>query len=508
MEIMEIKFSAPIYATDAATRELSGLIVPFGSVGQTSAGAVQFEAGALSIPETGVKLLLEHDLTRPLGKLIPGSLEVTPVGIKARFKIAETTSGNDVLVEAATGLRDGFSVGVSVNDYEYQDNVMHVKASSLQEVSVVTNPAFSEARITDVAASADTATEPITDKVEEVDNIQSPAEAEVVAEITEPVQASAQTAPVYAAKRKPSADELTLAVVRAARGDQNAMQTITAALDGATTISSPGNIPVAYMQDVISIIDAERPFLNSISRGALPAAGTNFKKPRWTSYPTVDVHEEGDIIASNPALIESIDVTIKPRMGGNKVSVELIDRSAPEYLSELRRALADAYAINTSTAAIDTFVSHTYTATGTGYAAIVDGIQKVYTGIKRRPNRLLLSADSWADAMTLTDEAGRPLFSPVNPTNAAGVMDAFSGQILGLQIVVDHNAPAGTAIVYSDRAATYYEAAGSPASLSALLVSTAEVEVAVKGYDAFCEDFLLEVSEGVFRNPGAYAVNF
>lgn len=505
---MEIKFSAPIYASDSASRELSGLIVPFGSVGQTSAGAVQFSAGALEVPEAGVKLLLEHEVTKPLGKLIPGSLEVTPVGIKARFKVAETTAGNDVLVEAAEGLRDGFSIGANVNDYEYVDNVMHVKSAQLLEVSVVTNPAFGEARITDVAASETVATPtPEDEKVDEVENISAPAEAEAVIETAPIVEASAP-APVYAAKRKPSADELTVAVVKAARGDQNSMQTITAALDGATTVTAPGVVPVAYMQDVISIIDGERPFLNSISRGSLPASGTSFKKPRWTSYPTVGLHTEGDEIASNPALIENIDVEIKSRMGGNKVSVELIDRSAPEYLSELRSKLAEAYAINTDSAALATFVSHANTATGTGYAAIVDAIQKIYSNIKRKPNRLLLSADAWADVMTLTDESGRPLFSPINPSNAAGVVDAFSGQILGLQIVVDHNADAGTAIVYSDRAATYYEAAGSPAALSALVVSTAEVEVAVKGYDAFCEDYLEEVSPGTFRNPGAYAVAF
>lgn len=501
---MEIKFSAPIYASDTATRELSGLIVPFGAVGQTSAGAVQFEAGALDIPETGVKLLLEHDLTRPLGKLVPGSMEVTPVGIKARFKVAETTSGNDVLVEAATGLRDGFSVGVSVNDYTYVENVMHVKSSSLLEVSVVTNPAFTEARITDVAASENAATETPenTEKVEEVENITTPAE-EVQATEEVAVEASAPAAPVYAAQRKPSADELTLAVVKAARGDARSMQTITAALDGATTVTAPGVVPVVNMPDVISIINNERPFLNSISRGALPAAGTSFKKPRWSSYPTVDVHTEGSEIASNPALIENIDVDVKARMGGNKISVELIDRSSPEYLGELRTKLAEAYAINTDSAALATFISHADVATGTGYAAIVDAIQKIYSNIKQRPNRLLLSSDSWAAVMTLTDESGRPLFSPVNPSNAAGVVDAFSGQILGLQIVVDHNAPSGTAIVYSDRAATYYEAAGSPAALSALVVSTAEVEVAVKGYDAFCEDYLVDDV-----NPGAYAVSF
>jgi hypothetical protein len=59
-----------------------------------------------------LKLVLQHDTTRPLGKLMSGNKMLT--GITAEFRIAKTTAGNDALEEAATGLRSDFSVGVDV----------------------------------------------------------------------------------------------------------------------------------------------------------------------------------------------------------------------------------------------------------------------------------------------------------------------------------------------------------------------------------------------------------
>lgn len=508
---MKLTFSAPIFAANTETRKLTGQIVPWGQAGNTSAGAVVFTAGAFGeIEPKQIKLLLEHDGTKPLGRM--ASLEPTPTGLNASFDVARTTAGNDVLVEASEGLRDGLSIGANILEFSYVENVMHVTSAQLVEVSVVTNPAFDAARISEVKSSETDSAEtleadeetPETKEETVVELETTPAVAEV--EAASLVEASA---PVYAAQvRKLDANDLTAACVMAARGDSRAMATLTAALDGATTITSPGNIPVSYLTDIFSIINNERSFINSVARGSLPASGTSFKKSRWAlnSFPSVGVHVEGEEIASSPAVMEHYDVTINPRMGGNKVSVELIDRSSPEYLGNLRAALADAYAINTDSSALVEFLDTVGAATGTGYAAIVDAIQKIYSAVNRKPNRLLVSPDQWAAIMTLTDEAGRPLFSPISPSNAAGVVDAFSGQILGLAIVVDSHAPSGTAVVYTDRAVTYYEAAGSPASLEAMKISTAEVEVAVKGYDALSLDFVYEVEEGVFENLGAVAV--
>jgi len=96
-------------------------------------------------------LLLEHDRTRPIGKLV--DITADDAGIQATFKVAGTIAGDDSLLEAAEGLRDGFSVGVVVDDWDTNKGVMQVKASRLMEVSLVAEPAIQSARVSEIAAS-------------------------------------------------------------------------------------------------------------------------------------------------------------------------------------------------------------------------------------------------------------------------------------------------------------------------------------------------------------------
>ena len=103
-----------ITAADSNERTISGRIVAFEETGNASIGKVQFAKG--SIEAQPVLLNLEHDRSRRIGKTL--SMEQTDQEITATFKIAATTAGNDALVEAAEGLRDGFSVEVSFDEYE------------------------------------------------------------------------------------------------------------------------------------------------------------------------------------------------------------------------------------------------------------------------------------------------------------------------------------------------------------------------------------------------------
>ncbi len=58
-----LTFSGTIEASDSARRVISGKIVPFGEIGQTSAGAVVFEKGSIAIPnELELIMSKEEDL--------------------------------------------------------------------------------------------------------------------------------------------------------------------------------------------------------------------------------------------------------------------------------------------------------------------------------------------------------------------------------------------------------------------------------------------------------------
>jgi len=60
-----------------------------------------FRQGSLKIGE-GIKLFIEHDMTRPIGKL--ASYKEDDEKIIGTFKIARTNSGDDALAEAQEGL--------------------------------------------------------------------------------------------------------------------------------------------------------------------------------------------------------------------------------------------------------------------------------------------------------------------------------------------------------------------------------------------------------------------
>ena len=77
----------------------------------------------------------------------------TKDGIEATFKIANTMAGEDALVEATEGLRDGFSVGAQINEWTNVKGVMQITSATLDEVSLVTDPAIDSARVKEVAAS-------------------------------------------------------------------------------------------------------------------------------------------------------------------------------------------------------------------------------------------------------------------------------------------------------------------------------------------------------------------
>jgi len=150
METINLTFSGIIEATDSTRRIIAGKILPFGEIGHTNVGDVVFEKGSVNIPNSRFKLLLEHDPKKPLGRAV--NVQQTDSGIYAQFKVAETTAGNDALIEASD-LRDGLSVGVKLNRSEERNGIIYVTSAELSEVSLVHTPAFASAAVESVLAS-------------------------------------------------------------------------------------------------------------------------------------------------------------------------------------------------------------------------------------------------------------------------------------------------------------------------------------------------------------------
>ncbi|NCX93861.1 MAG: hypothetical protein EBX40_04195, partial [Gammaproteobacteria bacterium] len=178
---MKINMPMVVTAADTVKRTISGTIVTWNEQGNTSVGPTVFAADSIEMKP--VKLLLEHDRTRPIGKLM--SHEVTPNGIVATFKIANTMAGEDALVEATEGLRDGFSVGAQINEWTNNKGVMQITSATLDEVSLVTDPAIDSARVAEVIAASENEA-PKEDSAPATAEADNPTEGEQVSDTTVP----------------------------------------------------------------------------------------------------------------------------------------------------------------------------------------------------------------------------------------------------------------------------------------------------------------------------------
>ena len=492
---MILTFSQDVLTCNKSKRELTGVIVPFGKIGYTNMGEVVFEAGSLSIGED-IKLFTEHDMTQPIGRMI--SHEVSPIGVIGKFKIASTTAGNDALVLASENLRGAFSIGAKINESSPVDGVLKVTSAELIEVSHVGSPAFAEAQITDVAASADNQTETLTEKEADMKDVKT-SEVEAAPEAVEASKPEAVvTAAVAYAKPRVNTDvtagQYAMAQIKAMQGDSDSRDLV-AALEIATVTENTGVVPPNYLRDIIGIIDDSRPFINSIERAALPASGMKIFTPKLGAQATVDLTAEGAEFDSTDTAVSFQEDDVVKFAGANIVNVELLDRSDPSFLDLLIRELAASYAQKTDAHASNIAAQGSSASVGTTiYKGIAQGIADGYNVMRFTPNNLLVAPSGGfqgLDYASLLGEVadGRPLFAAAAPSNAAGLISQGStnGTVAGLNLVVDPNYP-GTnggnkvGLVYPTAAMRFHES--GTVQLRANVVANGRVEIGIYGYVA------------------------
>ena len=454
-----------ITSADSESRTITGRVVTWNETGSTSAGLTTFKPE--SIATKNVKLLLEHDRTRPIGKVL--SMTATEQGIDATFKIAETTAGNDALVEAATGLRDGFSVGVKVNAHDFVDGVLVVAKGSLDEVSLVSEPAIDSARVSSVAASQDgsddedneekeemKATDENSDPLdEETEETNPTTEGDEVSDTTETapaetsVEASKHVPMAYTAPRSPIVDKvsyLQYSLKASVLHDEDARQYVKAADN--TTSTAPGMVPTPQSRTVINALaNADRGMIDALSREALSATGMTFELPKVTAVPTVANIAENAAITESNLSATYISVAVNSFKGRAISTIELIDRSDPSYLTALLQNLEFAYAKVTDEFATGTIVAagqstgvNANTATGfLGYTSQAAGA--VYNSSLGFARNLVVSPGQWTNIMGYNDN-GAPLYNAAQPSNAAGNVrgDSLRGVVSpGLNLFVSRS---------------------------------------------------------------------
>ena len=510
---MKLEIPIQITAADSIKRTIAGRIVSFNETANASTGKVMFTDGSLA--PTPVKLNLEHDGTRPIGKTLSMDFSSDNSAIDGVFKIANTNAGSDALVEAQDGLRDGFSVEVMANEFTYSnDGTMVVSSGEIVGVALVTNPAFKSARVSDVAATeaepetSDTPSEEPQSEGDEVsDSIVNEAPAVETVEASRSVKATGTPIAYTAPRLEFSAPKYLENKIKAALGSEDARQYILAA-DNNTT-DSAGLVPTRQLTEVINgVSNTIRPSIDAISRGTLPDAGMTFEIPKITVAPTVAETNQGSAFSDTNMESSFLSVPIKKFAGQQNFTVELLTRTSPLFYTELLNNMVAAMAkaqnayvssILVANASVDGTTLSTFPTAAELLAFVSRGAATVYTGTQDFARNIIMGASQWANTMSLNN-GGTPIYVASNPSNNAGVVTPTSlrGNVAGLDLYADFAAPAGSddgsIIIVNPNAYTWYE--GTQYSLRAESSADGSINVGVYSFGAVA----IKLAAGAFRN--------
>lgn len=524
---MKVTTPFKISAADTNSRTIAGRIVEFDVAANASTGKVLFEKG--SIEPALVKLNLEHQSDRPIGRGIDVSLTQDGGAMDGIFKISNTTAGSDSLVEAQDGLRDGFSVEVDAEEYTWaEDGTLVIQKGTLTGVALTHNPAFKNARVEEVAAKegeeeapevsesdVDAENQPTT----EGDEVENPAVNEASAvEAVEATQSIKAAAPIVGGSFTKPRLEFTAAkyvenTIRAAMGDEDARQYVRAADN---TTDNAGLVPTRQLSEVVNGLSTMiRPSIDAISRGSLPDAGMTFEIPKITVAPTVAVTAEDGTPSETDQNSAFITVDVKTFSGQQTFSTQILDRSSPAFFDELVRNMAaakakaeNAYvsAALVAAATADGTTTTTYPTAAELLGVVARGAASVYGATAGLPNgfakNIIMGTGQWSNAMTLND-GGRPIYTAQQPMNAGGVVrpDSLRGNVAGLDLYVDPSLAAtdadGTILIVNPDAYTWYE--GNTYRLRADVVASGQITIGYYGYGALAT----KIAAGAFKNNKA-----
>jgi HK97 family phage prohead protease len=505
-----IKFTAIPITLDAAAgedapRTITGIAVPWNVAANASGQKVMFKRGAFDLDAKPARLLENHD-GRPIGMVTELVDLDNGLGFSASF--AKSRQADDVVELIQMSAYDSVSVGAVPKKFKYdKDGVMIVSSADLIELSVVTTPAFSDAKIEKIAASEDdpeveeesTEPQPDTSLQEETMSQETPETVEATA--------SVPTALFYSAPRSPiktNADYLHHSVQAAlnpnsdsrlyvAAADEAKAKFIQAADDSFTT--NPAFSPVQYMSNVVQVNIGSRPVIDACGgTRAIPAAGMTISIPKITTNGTVSTTSEGGAPSETGIVSSYVNGTVVKLAGLQRWSVELQERSDPSFAQIMLDNMTRSYRKATEVATIAAITAGGTQATAT--AATAAGIQSfvstesaaAYLATGDVVAAYTAGVSQWSLMQNAVDGSNRPLFNAGQPQNSAGSAEATTlfGNVLGVPLYVSSNMVSTSidesAFLIVPSAIEIFES--SQLQLSVNVPASGEIEAMIYGY--FC----------------------
>jgi HK97 family phage prohead protease/HK97 family phage major capsid protein len=463
-----IKITAPVEILAAAEEDeeyapkISGVAVPWNVTATVSGGQqVRFLPGAFDVNQKAAKLVENHDLTQLRG--VVNKLTDTAAGLEFEATLADTRASRDAVALLKSGAYDSVSVGANPTKFKFdKQGVMVISKADLIELSLVAVPAFSDAVITEIAASAD----PEDDENHPQDTPQED-------QVSEAIQAEAPEAPathpvspiVYATAKKhvelPTAVEYLSAAIAGGSAWHQMSEALRAAAPDVITTDTPGILPTPILGPVYNNFVGRRPVVDAIGVKAMPGGGKVFIRPEVTTHTSMAVQSaENAALQSGTFVVFNNQVTKQAYGGYVTISEQDLDWTDPNVLSLILDDMGRIYANTTDNVAADNLASGASTTQNFTAASVDDAsywAEWVATAAEtilsasngNLPTHIFMNPSMWAELLKLSDSSKRPLFPQVGPMNAFGNLQPGqpNGNAFGLTVVVDRNFNAATTII-------------------------------------------------------------
>lgn len=480
---------------DGVVAQIEGRAVPYGIATKVGGVSESFGPGAFDAAAViGKPLAYRHD--EPIGVITRA--ENREDGLYVTANILDTTQGRDAAVLARHASVQGLSVGFEPQDsvWNRAKTVVKHTAAKLFELSLTPYPAYADAGISAVREDEPTQEEetPMTESVAEVTTQEVvDAEArEAIGQVRESLAAIEARAFSNEEQHHPLAKYRSFGEYVKAHFDGVEER----ALDVSNLADAPGLVPPVWMRDIKGVLDRGRPCINALG-GPVSAAGAGLTI-NWPYYDgdlsaIVAVQAaENDEINSADIDIKKGTATLATYAAGNRLTMQVIERTDPSYVTAHMRIMMGAYGTETDYAfqnglwANDTYggVDYDFSADTTGAAFIeavwnAAAVCQINTGA---PAEVV-----YVNSAIYKKLGGWSAFQAQNypVQNVGGTFDGRTGRVtvMGLPVVLANEFATDEtedAIVTNSAAVAWAE--DGPRSLSADVVANLGREVAIYGY--------------------------
>ena len=494
-----MRFTSSTFSVDAASdgspkRTITGIALPYNVEATVSGGqVVSFMPGSLPTDGKAPKLYMSHDSTQAIG-LVTERAD-SPEAMYFTAKVSTTALGDEALVLAADGVLDSVSVGVNPTKFSYnEDGVMIVEAADWMELSLVPQPAFSGATITDVAASIPTSEDEVSNNTETAPDEPEPTESEETEVSETPAPEVIEASAIFAQpKRKfdlPTPGEYLAAMhiggttfdnVAAAARDYVASKqsAFEFAAGDVLTTDTAGLLPVPVLGPVFANLNqAIRPVVAAIGARAYPDGGNQktFVRPTWTTHTSVSTQstELSAVSATTPVIASNV-ISKTTLAGQVTLSLQDVDFTSPGSMDIIINDLMGQYMQASDNLAADGLVSGagasgaTWTVTANDPSSLISAIYtsayNILLATNFLPDHIFVAPGVWQALGAQLDVDKRPVFPYVGAAGLMGVNGMGSADItvantfnpFGLNLVADRNFAAGTMVVARGAAIEFYE---------------------------------------------------